>query len=1234
MTTTKRSFLTSLVALLVLLSMFVGTTFAWFTDTASSNGNVIKTGNLDILLKKGTPDGNGGWTWTENNGEAIFDYDKWEPGYTTYAALAVENVGSLEARITAKINLNGAPTILGEVIDVYTYVGGFDNYDPSARPDFSDTAAWLSLGSIADIFNGTSAILPERNLPAGQRARMIVALHMREDAGNEYQDMDLGANFDIKIIATQATAEFDSFDDQYDKDAEWPYVAIKYHVGQKVEAEKITVDDATGTATLSGSVNIGAATDDIRAEIPAGVTLADGATELTLKVESMETPTQDIDLEPGEVARSIDVHVDGVSEDNTTPMLITLNKLFSAGLNDGNARIIHVENGQPVEMTKVATLAELDAHNEFYYDVDTGDVVISIASFSEITPIENDYNNWNGGYDTSWYNTTDKEFTLINEDQVAGFGAIVDGGYKKKDGTSQTLTPDTFEGKTIFLGENIDLYGIDEDGNRVSFNPIGYSYSYKGGQVFKGTFDGDGHTISNLYINGWDIGLSYSMAGGGFFASVEDAIIQDVTFSNAEIVMECIEQGVVAGLATGNCTFENINIYGCSVANYQRATGGVVGEVNPYRNNSGIIDEENPVVHKFTNINIDSTTVIGSLWGDFDAPVGGVIGAKWDDSKGVTNVEMNNVNVACRLDVYNDVTSTYQWYAYRRAGMLIGNTEDAVTVDGHTVASADFLKCENVNVYYGDWVDYHYCEFSEDYNSPSWPFVRVEAGENCNAYSNPRWGVATDANGNAITDAHTKENHTGDDGCRVHLPFNQLYGGGQGVYGEDSHENVNTKNYIYSIQYINDNKLLAETFVESNDSAYDIYGKDNDNNVVSYGNGASAQTKVEDWLLTQGYKEDEIVFGGWVNAGSTKMPTILAGNTTNVKLYPYFNSPYTARFVDSYGNVIAWCLFHSEKTSDLDSTANAAQAALPGLGEDFGFDYWEVHVTDDDGNTTSTTKYTEFDFSKATTDVTIYPVYKYNGDVTLIPVDSDGDGEINHYKVAGYSNPNGQALVEIPGTVNGKPILEISGGAFSSYDGVHSITIPKDVTYIGDNAFAEKWSGITDSGETITIYYGGSYSDWVEKEKSFGSNWESGISSSTRIFFLNGGDTVDVGEGYLQAAVENDWGTRTVNWSHNTSITSAIVEEYTGHCDCEISTTGDTAHIYVRVNADGTETIMKHNANGTPVNEQGVEIYWGVIKAGWLGSIGEVKGLRDDDTNDTYERYRPDAQYWEGVDVN
>ncbi|MBO5716031.1 MAG: hypothetical protein J6S23_06525, partial [Clostridia bacterium] len=103
----------------------------------------------------------------------------------------------------------------------------------------------------------------------------------------------------------------------------------------------------------------------------------------------------------------------------------------------------------------------------------------------------------------------------------------------------------------------------------------------------------------------------------------------------------------------------------------------------------------------------------------------------------------------------------------------------------------------------------------------------------------------------------------------------------------------------------------------------------------------------------------------------------------------------------------------------------------------------------------------------------------------------------------------------------------------------------------------------------------------------------------------------------LQADVKSSWGNRTVTWNYNKSIASSIMNEYIGHCDCSISTTGDNAHIYVDTNGN----VMKHNAAGTPVNNAGV-----IIEYKRKNIFSSYKLTTDH--NDTYYRYRPDRVYW------
>ena len=513
---------------------------------------------------------------------------------------------------------------------------------------------------------------------------------------------------------------------------------------------------------------------DISATVPQGAVLENGIQQLVLTITQKAKSDSDVTEGEGETLIPLDVHISGISADNTAPIVICLGNILPKGLNIGNYDLFHVENGQTVSMTRVYTVAELDAHNEFYYDPATGSVTVAMASFSEITLRSNDENAWNGEIDTSWADKAVLE--IANADQLAGFGNLVDNG-------------NTFEGKTITLIHDINLYGVQENGERRSFNPIGYGYLFNAdttGRVFMGTFDGNGNTISNLYQNGWDLDYTYGAMGGGLFASVANTTIKNLTMDNAYIVMECVDMGTVVGYAQGNCVFENIIVKNSTLANYQRYTGGAIGEVSNGH-------------HILKNVDVEASTTVGTLWGDFDASVGGIIGGKWahsydevygEDGEQRVTVYMENCDVAAKLDVFNDVTSAYQWYSYRRAGMLIGYTNESKSVNGRTEATASFLTAKNCTVQYGDWVNYRYCEFNNTTSlNARYPWVRVQAGEFNGAYSNPRYGVPTFENNTLNTETHSLEDgcHVAGDGHDVVIVFNQLYGGGQGCYGGNTH---------------------------------------------------------------------------------------------------------------------------------------------------------------------------------------------------------------------------------------------------------------------------------------------------------------------------------------------------------------------------------------------------------------------------------------------------------------
>ena len=89
--TTKKALILSALSLLLCVSMLIGTTFAWFTDSVSSANNIIKSGNLDIELAYWD-----GSEWQDvTNVSDILSEDLYEPGYVQVAYLRLKNAGSL-----------------------------------------------------------------------------------------------------------------------------------------------------------------------------------------------------------------------------------------------------------------------------------------------------------------------------------------------------------------------------------------------------------------------------------------------------------------------------------------------------------------------------------------------------------------------------------------------------------------------------------------------------------------------------------------------------------------------------------------------------------------------------------------------------------------------------------------------------------------------------------------------------------------------------------------------------------------------------------------------------------------------------------------------------------------------------------------------------------------------------------------------------------------------------------
>lgn len=224
---TKRALLTSVLALVLSLAMLAGSTFAWFTDTASTGVNRIVSGNLDVGLEY-WGGAESGWLTAENS-EDLFDKNAlWEPGYTQIIYLRVANNGNLAltyamqitpVRETVGVNVDGEEFKLSDYIKFGWMTFTVDGAGAPVALDRE--AAQTGVGEGAQL--GTT-LHRQAAEPMAADAKELVALvaWMPENVGNEanYSTVQPTIELSLKVLATQAAVESDSFDKTYDKDAE------------------------------------------------------------------------------------------------------------------------------------------------------------------------------------------------------------------------------------------------------------------------------------------------------------------------------------------------------------------------------------------------------------------------------------------------------------------------------------------------------------------------------------------------------------------------------------------------------------------------------------------------------------------------------------------------------------------------------------------------------------------------------------------------------------------------------------------------------------------------------------------------------------------------------------------------------------------------------------------------------------------------------------------------------
>lgn len=227
------------------------------------------------------------------------------------------------------------------------------------------------------------------------------------------------------------------------------------------------------------------------------------------------------------------------------------------------------------------------------------------------------------------------------------------------------------------LTADIDLkdfcHAADASKEEQSWEPIG-----NGSKRYSGTFDGNGHTISNLYIK-------VQRAGVGFFGYMEYGTIKNIVFDNAQVEntgnnYKYPYTGIVVGAAFG--TLQNLKtLKNCSVKSSVRALGGIAGTITQscsnLENNATVsgIYEVGGIAGSFSQYTLSSCVNNGMVTENSSGECGGIVGFL---SSGTIEDCAN----------YGNVTGTNE------IGGIVGCAQDNSTIK-RTLSSGDITSQES-----------------------------------------------------------------------------------------------------------------------------------------------------------------------------------------------------------------------------------------------------------------------------------------------------------------------------------------------------------------------------------------------------------------------------------------------------------------------------------------------------------------------------------------------------------
>jgi len=736
MKNTKKSLVLSVVALLVCVSMLVGTTFAWFTDSITSGTNQVTAGNLDIELEY-SKDGQS-WSTVQDATDLFTDVDGgamlWEPGATSVVYLRLTNKGSLALKYNLAVestggdftNAAGAAVNLKDAL-TFAQVAGSSLVTYETREQ--------AVAATASVAQGLNSYAAANHMAAGDISYISLVVTMPTTVDNTY-NCKTGTDapvidLTVSLTATQYSSEKDSIDAYYDlmTDTVDVYTVEEFNKAVEKAADgtvinirtagldlNVAYDDAK-VITLKGekigtlTVNIPNGTIHLynEADTVVGENVdASHSAHLYNKVTNLNASAGHFVVEAGAVvenvvaapatvaddpeaqsnAKELVIEVKGVVNKVTTPAAepVATVDITVAGT-VGEVEVPKADTKIALKVEQSATVNEVniidtaaDAAIVLQNDGTVGnaaEVAAKVQTFAEI-------------------DKTGKTVTIKDADELRAFAKGVNAG--------------ELNGYTATLSANIDLNNvewnqIDAAGKSIVFNGNGKTISnlkisdgHDAG-LFK---TGSGLTVKNLTVDGATVkgvGRIAVLVGHGMCATVENCTVKNATVT---AVVTNNDDGDKAGAIVGYLSGEpNASVTGCTVENVTvtgyRDIGALVGYAGGTATISGNIVTDCVVVNDRAN-NYKNYTA------DADYDVNEICGEKTAD---VTFADNTATGVQRTVMLCKGLTLDGTTYTVSQPEGFAKLFESGVLSKTATVEITADLDMTGITMpYYNDWNDY------------------------------------------------------------------------------------------------------------------------------------------------------------------------------------------------------------------------------------------------------------------------------------------------------------------------------------------------------------------------------------------------------------------------------------------------------------------------------------------------------------------------------------------------